>query len=222
MHDRGAILDISPRLSSRTAVFPGDTALTREVAYDMKRGDTITLSALRTTVHCGAHADAPSHYACLGRTIDDQPLDLYWGPCEVVRVRASCLGTISRVGRAHLEVDAAWRPTTRRLLIATGSCLDSEVWNPKFLALDPPLVDLLADGGVALVGIDTPSVDCSDSKDLPAHQRFAARDVAILEGLVLDGVTAGFYELCALPLALVGFDGSPVRAALRRQPTPLL
>ena len=39
--------------------------------------------------------------------------------------------------------------------------------------------------------------------------------VAILEGLVLDGVPEGVYELIALPLKLAGMDASPVRAVLR-------
>jgi len=45
----------------------------------------------------------------------------------------------------------------------------------------------------------------------------AAR-MAILEGLVLNDVPAGKYELIALPLKLVGFDASPVRAILRTLP----
>ena len=39
--------------------------------------------------------------------------------------------------------------------------------------------------------------------------------MAILEGLMLNDVPAGVYELIALPLKLVGFDASPVRAVLR-------
>jgi len=66
-----------------------------------------------------------------------------------------------------------------------------------------------------LVGIDTPSVDPFDSKDLPAHKRFLALDMAILEGLLLREIAEGRYELIALPLRLVGFDASPVRAILR-------
>ncbi len=215
MAERGAIIDISPRISPKLAVFPGDTPLTREVLMDMKRGDVITLSTLRATVHLGSHADAPSHYGRDGRTIEEQPLELYWGECEVVRVRSACIGVAKRVGWEHLDVAAGWHPTTRRLLIATGSYPNADQWTADFLALEPALVDALADAGVQLVGIDTPSVDCADSKDLPAHQRFFARDVAIIEGLVLAGVAAGKYELCALPLALEGFDASPVRAALR-------
>jgi arylformamidase len=69
--------------------------------------------------------------------------------------------------------------------------------------------------GVKLIGIDTPSVDLFSSKDLPAHKRFLANDMAILEGIMLNGVPDGVYELIALPLKLVGFDASPVRAVLR-------
>ena len=66
-----------------------------------------------------------------------------------------------------------------------------------------------------LVGIDTPSVDLFDSKDLPSHQACLRHDLAILEGIVLDFVPEGVYELIALPLKLAGFDASPVRAVLR-------
>ena len=45
---------------------------------------------------------------------------------------------------------------------------------------------------------------------------YLANDIAIIEGLVLADVPAGVYELIALPLNLVGFDASPVRAILRK------
>ena len=217
MGTHGEIFDISSRISQRLAVFPGDVSPTREVAFDMKRGDAITLSALRTTVHLGSHADAPSHYGLDGRTMEQQPLHLYWGLCEVVRVRADRIGVIKRFGLADLDVADQWVPSTSRVLIATGSYPNAEEWSTNFLALEPALVDWFADAGVRLVGVDTPSVDTAESKDLPSHARFFARDVAILEGLVLTGVDAGSYELCALPLKLEGFDGSPIRAALRRE-----
>ena len=82
------IYDISPPITPGLAVFPGDTPVSREVLLDMQRGDPLTLSTLRATVHLGAHADAPSHYGRDGRTIDQQSLDLYCGPCRVIHVAA--------------------------------------------------------------------------------------------------------------------------------------
>ena len=63
--------------------------------------------------------------------------------------------------------------------------------------------------------IDTPSVDPFDSKTLDAHHVLWRGGVGILEGLVLDGVPEGVYELFALPLRMAGLDASPVRAVLR-------
>ncbi len=202
------IYDITPAITPRLAVWPGDTPPERQVLLDMARGDNITLSTLRATVHLGAHADAPSHYGAAAPSIEERPLDLYIGPCQVVRV-ASARGsrvTMQLVGR---------RIRAERLLIATGTFPDPSAWNGDFAALDPALVDGLHELGVRLVGIDTPSVDLSDSKDLPAHNRFLAHGMAILEGLVLRDVPEGVYELIALPLPLAGFDASPVRAVLR-------
>jgi arylformamidase len=101
------------------------------------------------------------------------------------------------------------------VLVRTGTFPDPTVFHEDFAALAPELVDSLHARGVRLVGIDTPSVDPFDSADLPAHRAFLKNDMAILEGLDLSAVPDGVYELIALPLRLVGFDASPVRAVLR-------
>jgi arylformamidase len=202
------IYDISPSISEHLEVWPGDTPPVRNVLLDIKRGDNITLSSLRTTVHVGAHADAPSHYGRDAASIERRSLDYYLGPCQVIRVSVP---STTRVSREMLprQVQAP------RLLIATGTFTDPNEFNTNFAALDPDLVDELHRQGVILIGIDTPSVDLFDSKELPSHKRFLQNDMAILEGLVLKEVPDGLYELIALPLKLVGFDASPVRAVLR-------
>ncbi|MCO6438821.1 MAG: cyclase family protein [Phycisphaerae bacterium] len=203
------LIDISPPLDPALAVWPGDTPLSRQVLLDMARGDNLTLSSLTATVHLGAHADAPSHYGKDAATIEQRALELYLGPCEVVRVAA-------QRGR-RLGLDALPpRITTERVLFATGTFPDPRNWNKDFAAFEPALIDALASRGVRLVGIDTPSVDLFDSKDLPSHQALLRNDMAVLEGLVLTNVPAGVYELISLPLKLVGFDASPVRAVLRK------
>ncbi len=175
---------------------------------DLARGDSVTLSTLRATVHLGAHADAPSHYGRDAAAIHQRALDLYLGPCQVLRVDAA---RGQRVTAPMLPAPVS----APRVLLATGTFPDPLRWNNDFAAVDPALVDFLFDRGVRLLGIDTPSVDLFDSKDLPAHQRVLAHDMALLEGLVLHAVPDGVYELIALPLPLVGFDASPVRAILR-------
>jgi arylformamidase len=204
------LYDLSPPITPGLAVWPGDTPPSREVLLDLARGDSVTLSTLRATVHLGAHADAPSHYGRGAPDIAARSLEPYLGPCEVVRVTAT---PGSRIGPDALRGRELAR--VPRVLFATGTAPDPGRFNEDFCALAPELVDRLADGGVRLIGIDTPSVDLFASKDLPAHARCLARDIAILEGLRLEGVPEGTYELIALPLRLAGFDASPVRAVLR-------
>jgi len=208
MIDARRTFDISPALDASLAVWPGDTPLTREVLQDIARGDTVTLSTLRATAHLGAHADAASHYGAGAASIERAPLDRYLGPCQVIRVDVPRNG---RVARSQLTVPIQ----APRVLLRTGTFPDPTHFNEDFAGLSVELVEHLSGHGVTLVGIDTPSVDLCSSKDLPAHQAMLARDMAILEGLVLEAVPPGVYELIALPLRLVGFDASPVRAVLR-------
>lgn len=200
--------DITPPISGKLAVWPGDTPASREVLCDLARGDNITLSTLRATVHLGAHADGPNHYGKDASAIEERSLDYYLGPCQVIRV------DVSRSQRIPPSM-VTTQITEKRILFATDTYSNPQNWNGDFAALSVELIDFLHERGVITVGIDTPSVDLFESKDLPAHQAILRHNMAILEGLVLKNVPEGTYELIALPLALVGFDASPVRAVLR-------
>lgn len=204
------IYDISPLISSDTPVWPGDTPVGREVLCEISRGDSVTLSTLRATVHLGAHADGPNHYHLHGQHIAQRPLEPYLGPCHVVHARAA-LG--DRVTHSALINPPTF--SHPRVLIRTATYAHHKPFQQNFAALDPDLIHTLAHAGVRLIGIDTPSVDLFSSKDLPAHRAFFDHDMNILEGLMLDDVPPGDYELIALPLKLVDFDASPVRAVLR-------
>ena len=204
----GKLYDITPMVSTRLGVWPGDTPLGREMLQHLDRGDTVTLSTIHATVHLGAHADAPNHYLQDGEDIASRSLELYLGPCQVI------CAPVERGGRVGVD-DLQGEITEPRVLIATGAFPDPDSWNDDFAGLEPALIDHLASLGVRTIGIDTPSVDPITSKDLPTHAAIARHDMAILEGLALGDVPAGRYELIALPLRLEGFDASPVRAVLR-------
>ncbi|MDX2197583.1 MAG: cyclase family protein [Phycisphaerae bacterium] len=225
------LIDITPRVSPSLAVWPGDTPASREIILDQSRGDSVTLSTLRATVHLGAHADAPNHYGLHAAAIHERPLHYYIGPCALFhvdvapRTRITIADFLAAARRAGWRENAAGAlhgpdaaPLPPRILLSTGTFPDPNRWEPGFAALSPELVDDLHARGVILIGIDTPSVDIVDDRQLLAHKRFLAHDMAILEGIVIRDVPAGVYELIAPPLALEGFDGSPVRALLRRTP----
>jgi arylformamidase len=204
-----ALIDISPLIDATIAVWPGDTPFAQTFNAEMSAGSNLTLSDIRTTLHVGAHTDATSHYVADGEDIASRSLDYYVGRCSVVHVDVA---RGERIFPRHIEGKRIDAP---RVLFRTGTFPDPRNWNDDFAALSPELIDALHDRGVMLIGIDTPSVDPFDSKALEAHHALARHAMANLEGLVLDGVDEGEYELIALPLRIRGGDASPVRAVLR-------
>lgn len=205
-----SIIDISPLLHSEIAVWPGDLPFRRSVALSISEGSNIDLSSVQTTVHVGAHGDAPSHYQLGGRTMEKVNLEPYWGECFVARIQIQRSELITPTHCKEAVASGA-----KRLLFYTGTFPDPQVFNEDFAAFSSEALEFMAGYGVLLVGIDTPSVDPFSSKNLPAHQALFRFGIMNLEGLVLEHVPQGRYELAALPLRLKDFDGSPIRAALR-------
>jgi arylformamidase len=201
--------DISPAIGPGSPVYPGDTPFALAWTWSIGPGCPVNVSELLLSPHTGAHADAPLHYDAAGVAIADVPLDLYLGRCRVIHAVAA--GPL--VEPRHLEGALAGVPA--RVLIRTARRARIDAWDPDFTAIAPAAIDRLHVAGVRLVGVDTPSLDPADSKTLDSHQRVRAHGMAILEGIVLDEVPAGDYELIALPLKIRGGDASPVRAVLR-------
>lgn len=202
------IYDITPEITPQLAVFPGDTPFQQKVLMDCQKGDHIGLSSLTMTPHLGAHVDAPNHYSTSGVGISERSLHFYLGPCQVISVQLPRGARITPEHIKNIPIRA------HRVLFHTSSFPNPNQWNTDFNSLSAELIDYLSDYKVCLVGIDTPSIDLSEDKELSAHHRVMERDMAILEGIVLTGVPDGLYTLSALPLKMKGADASPVRAIL--------
>lgn len=207
------IYDITPLISEKIGVFPGDVTFSRPISLSMEQGHNIGLSSIQTTLHVGAHADAPNHYERGAEGIHTRGLERYLGRCLVLKASAN---RGERVGLKHLA--PKWHAVTEwpapRILIATDSFPDPNNWNSDFCSYDPSLIEQWAKAGVTTIGIDTPSIDPETSKDLPSHKMVAKYDLSILEGVVLDHVPEGLYNLIALPLKIENADAAPVRAVL--------
>ena len=201
------IFDISPTISLKTAVFPGDTPFQQNFLFKIENGSNLELSSIKTTVHIGAHTDAPSHYHAGGASIDQRDLKYYLGQAQVIEV-ACIRGT--RILPAHVTQNIK----ASRILFKTKSFPDPNHWNNDFVSLSAELVEFLADKKVVLIGIDTPSVDLANDEYLESHKCIYKHDMAILEGIVLKDVEPGLYDLICLPLKIAGAEASPVRAIL--------
>ena len=74
---------------------------------------------------------------------------------------------------------------------------------------------MLGSLSILLYGTDAFSMDDVNSETLPGHNAMLSSGISILEGLDLTNAPDGLYEFAALPLKIIGGDGSPVRAVLR-------
>jgi arylformamidase len=198
-------------ISKQTAVFPGDTPFTREWLMRMEEGRSCNVSTIRMSAHLGTHADSPLHYAHDDADIASVDLTTYMGRCRVLAVTGE--GDPRLVSAAALSPDVL--EGVERLLLRTSDTHNYKVFDRRFTALGPEAAQLVVAAGVRLVGIDTPSMDHPESKDLETHKILRKGNVALLENLDLTGVPEGDYELIALPLRILGSDSSPVRAILR-------
>lgn len=209
------IWDISPPLHTGTPVWPGDTELGIERVWRIEAGSPVNVARVTMSPHTGAHTDAPLHYDEHGAPIGEVALDTYIGACRVIH----CIGAAPLVQPEHVEHALDGLPP--RVLLRTYAHASVERWDSAFCAVAPATIDLLAARGVRLLGIDTPSLDPQESKTMDAHHRIRAHRMAILEGIVLDAIAPGDYELIALPLKFTTLDASPVRAVLRALPRAL-
>lgn len=204
------IYDISRPVRAGIPVWPGDTPFRFEFVARIAQGSSVNVGRIEMSVHTGAHIDAPLHFDDGGLDAASVPLERYVGACVVADVRPSARGILPD----HLPdgLDTAARRCKRVLL---RSYARRPVGFDEHMAhATPELADWLAARGVGLLGVDTDSMDAFESKELPAHRRLNDHGIAILEGIDLSQVPPGQYELIALPLRLVGADGSPVRAVL--------
>ncbi len=206
------VWDISPPVSGRSPVFPGDTAYSQQWVARIGPGCPVNVSAVTLSPHVGAHADAPLHYGDDAPAIGAVDLAPYLGRCRVIHA----IGCGPLVTVSHLAHAAQALPP--RVLVRT--CLRAPTeWQDDFSAYAPEAVEWLASRGVTLIGIDTASVDPAASKTLASHQQLRRLNLRVLENLVLDDVPEGDYELIALPLKWIEACASPVRAILRELPT---
>jgi arylformamidase len=201
--------DISPAIGPGFPVFPGDTEFSQRWTWTLSSESPVNVSEITLSPHTGSHTDAPLHYDADGKSIADVPLTTYLGACRVIHVIDA--GALIE----PLHVDPHLRDVPERVLLRTYRAAPVATWDANFTAIAPQTIDLLHRHGVRLIGLDTPSLDPERSKTLDAHQRVRAHGMAILEGIVLDDVPEGDYELIALPLKIAGCDASPVRAVLR-------
>ena len=201
--------DISIAMGSGTPEWPGDQPFSCGWTMTLRTGGTVNLSAITTSPHVGTHADAPVHVRDGWPASDELPLSPFAGRAVVCSVDPG-LDTIAARDLASLP-----RGRIERLLLRTQCSVATGTFPDRWPVLSIETLRALLERGLALLGVDTPSVDARHSKTLEIHNTLFAGGAFNLENLDLRAVEDGEYELIAHPLLIRGLDAAPARAILR-------
>lgn len=188
------VYDIAQEVLS-CRVYPGDPIPKAEQLVAIgKNGAIYNMTSLSMCNHNGTHVDAPAHFIENGTTIDQMPVDTFVGPCIVVRHEGDVTADDAQ-RMLRLAGDA------ERLLIAGPAVVTAEA------------AEVFAASSLRLIGNESQSVGPVNAP-AAVHRLLLGRGMALLEGVVLDGIPEGRYILSAAPLNLAGCEGAACRAVL--------
>lgn len=203
------LIDISLPIHEQMLVYPSNPEFTREQIQSAS-GNTISRITLGT--HSGTHIDAPNHVKGGEKGIESYSLETFVGPCRVL----DCTNEPEAIRVETLEKHNIQEG--ERLLFKTQNSVRGYAKiRTDFIYVESTAAEYLANKKVGLVGVDYLSIKKSGLEDNTAHTALLLNDIPIIEGLNLSEVEAGEYQLIALPLQMLGMDGSPIRAVLLKE-----
>jgi kynurenine formamidase len=232
---RYALVDLTHPFNAHTVYWPTAPSaftLERQAWGQTPGGYFYSAFSLCTPEHGGTHLDAPLHFAENAHSAADVPLERLIGPAVVIDISPQS-GADRTYRLSPQDVQAFERShgrieTGTIVLVRTGW---SRFWPDRraylgddrrgtdarlsFPGIGEEAVRLLVEErGVALLGIDTASIDYGPSTDFMAHRIGAARGVPNLENLTnLDRLPPRGAIVVALPMKIDGGSGGPVRVA---------
>jgi kynurenine formamidase len=172
--------------------------------------------------HSGTHLDAPLHKLAGGKSIDQFPLEAFFGRPVVADLAASAVADLA-IGPELLEKSLAGQGELESavVLLNTGwghrrAATEEWLWHSPYL--HPEGAAWLATRKIKGVGIDHFSIGgMLQRENERTHEILLGADIWVVEELcfrdgwkeILPGAT-----FQALPLLLPGFSGSPCRAIL--------
>jgi arylformamidase len=215
------LIDISIPITDGMITWPGDPPVSVIRTADLACGDACRVSRLSLGSHTGTHVDAFSHFKPDGAPLDQMPLEPFIGPVLVLDMPAratlsqACLAEALAPYLTHTPYPLA------RLILKTDNSKTlwhQQPFNRDFVHLLPEAAQHLASLDIRLVGVDYLSIDGFHTTAAPCHHILMDAKVHILEGLLLQHVSPGWYELLCLPMPLANGDGAPARTVLRTLP----
>lgn len=192
------IYDISVPLSPESELWPGDLPFTLSHHTNIEKSG-YNLTSFQMSSHLGTHIDAPSHFIPDGQTIDQIPLETFFGPAIVIECLEDCPEITSEMLKNSIS------PPCPRILLKTLS---------KDKYLTNSAIELIISSDCKLLGINQLCLDKPSTDDFPAHKALMTAGIVILENINLTDVPPGDYIYHGIPLNILGAEAAPVRAII--------
>ena len=228
------IVDLGHAYDEQTLYWPSRPAAHFELeklAYgETPAGFFYASNRFCTAEHGGTHLDAPIHFARDRHTVDQLPLTQLIAPAVRIDIRERTandrsyqlqVADVERFEKEHGAIPAGsivllqtgWSrhwPNREQYL---GSASAEDASGLDFPSYGEEAARLLVrERKVAMLGVDTASIDYGKSKDFIVHRIAAQADVGGLENLTnLDALPETGFNVIALPVKIRGGSGGPVR-----------
>lgn len=205
------IIDISIPFEEGMLKYPSLKPFERSWLRSFEQGDQNQVSYIQSPSHNGTHLDAPCHYIKGGKTMDDIPLERFYGACQVIEV-PDCETKITREFLEGISIEAD------KVIFKTSNLKTRmEEFCEDYVYIDPEGAKYLVEQKVQFVGVDYTSVDAKVAPDKPTHVILLENEVIIMECAYVKDVEPGVYQLIAFPLKVTGAEGCFCRAVLMEE-----
>ena len=219
-------IDISMPLHNDMLCWPSDPFRPQiKRIWDVDKGDKNTMSEIHIISHTGTHLDAPLHFIPHSSTIDKMPLSVAIGPARVIEIK-------DRVSIKVEELEPYKIRKGERILFKTHNSswiYKTDEFHKNYVYVSPPAGKYLKEIGIRLIGVDYLTLCMFETEaEYPSvavykatsgmhvtHRGFLENGIYILEGLNLDKVRPGRYDLICLPIRLEDGDAGLTRAVIR-------
>ena len=203
--------DVSVPLHSGMVHWPDNPPVSIERMLDISKGDNANVSSLSMGSHTGTHMDAPVHFLNDGTSLDRMELEATVGSARVIEIDDQEAILAEAIENEDIQ------PGDRILFRTRNSLSDwwLQPFKTDFVYLSHEAAELLARRRVRTVGVDYLSVGGYKRDGAQTHRALLEAGIWIIEGLRLNQIEPGDYELICLPLLITGADGAPSRALLR-------
>lgn len=202
------LIDLSHPMEHGQQTFPMDPKLSI-IPHGTTKTLKYNITQISMSSHQGTHVDAMYHFLDNGKTLDQMPLEWFYGLTYLLRIPKNANEEITV--EEFLPYENLITPDAR-IIYETGwhKHFGDENFYTEFPSLTQDAGRYLADKGIRMLGMDTPT----PSKDWYEihHDILLPKEIVIVEGLAYLDKAPDQFIFIGFPLNIKGRDGSPIRA----------